>query len=123
MNSAPVDSETEDDPVWTHAMEFRLLTSKVIERVGPLWRAALVLSLSEQLVSLSDDIFIEGDVVSTFLSADRKFCCKCSNGLVLTRFFVVSYVLVYRSEKVKRKGGRESSTSTTALPRPFNSWV
>lgn len=65
MNSVKVNSETEDDPMWEHAMEFRLLTSQVIQRVGPLWRAALVLSLCEQLVSLNDDLnyFIEGDVV------------------------------------------------------------
>jgi len=66
MHSRPIASETEDDPVWEHAMELRLLTSKVLQRVGPLWRAALILSLSEQLASLDreSDYFIEGDVVS-----------------------------------------------------------
>lgn len=66
MNSIPVSSETEDDPVWEHAMELRLLTSNVLQRVGTLWRAALILSLSEQLLSLEreSDYFIEGDVVS-----------------------------------------------------------
>jgi hypothetical protein len=66
MNSNPVSSEIEDDPVWEHAMELRLLTSNVLQRVGSLWRAALILSLSEQLLSLEreSDYFIEGDVVS-----------------------------------------------------------
>jgi hypothetical protein len=48
-------------------MEFRLLASKVLQRIGPLWRAALILSLSEQLADLEDEHFsytIEGDVVS-----------------------------------------------------------
>lgn len=64
MGGKPVDSEREDDPIWQGAMEFRLLTSKVLGRVGHLWRAALVLSLVEQLTSMSDDLEyrIEGDV-------------------------------------------------------------
>lgn len=66
MSSNEISSESEDDPVWQHAMELRLLTSKVLQRVGPLWRAALILSLSEQLLSLEreSDFFIEGDIVS-----------------------------------------------------------
>merc|ERR1712137_720954 len=66
MNSKPVDSVSETDPVWEHAMELRLLTSYVLKRAGPLWRAALILSLSEQLVSLyrESDYFIEGDVMN-----------------------------------------------------------
>lgn len=65
MGNKLVDSETEDDPLWLHAMEFRLLTSKVLGRVGHLWRAAFVLSLVEELVSATDDDLeyrIEGDV-------------------------------------------------------------
>lgn len=66
MNSQPVSSVQEEDPVWEHAMELRLLTSRVLQRVGPLWRASLILSLSEQLASLDHetDYYIEGDVVS-----------------------------------------------------------
>ena len=67
MGNKVIDSETEDDPLWQHAMEFRLLTSKVLGRVGHLWRAAFVLSLVEELVSATDDDLeyrIEGDVVS-----------------------------------------------------------
>ena len=67
MGSKHVNSEVEDDPIWLHAMEFRLLTSKVLGRIGPLWRASFVLSLVEELVSAADDDFeysIEGDVVS-----------------------------------------------------------
>lgn len=64
MGSENVTSTGMKDPIWNHAMEFRLLTSKVMERIGPLWRAALVLSLVQSLVTLNDDFeyTIEGDV-------------------------------------------------------------
>jgi hypothetical protein len=67
MNGKSIFSATEDDPVWQHAMEFRLLCSKIMQRVGPLWRAALFLSLSEQMAKTFQgelDYVIEGDVVS-----------------------------------------------------------
>jgi hypothetical protein len=66
MNSKEINSEEEEDPLWEHAMEFRLLTSKMLQRTGSLWRASLILSLSEQLASLENDgdYYIEGDVVS-----------------------------------------------------------
>jgi hypothetical protein len=60
-------SATEDDPVWLHAMELRLLCSKIMQRAGLLWRAALFLSLSEQMAKTFHgelDYVIEGDVVS-----------------------------------------------------------
>jgi len=65
MDNQPVDSETETHPIWIHAMEFRLLCSKVLQRSNTMWRAALFLSLSEQLVTLDDEIdyAIEGDIV------------------------------------------------------------
>jgi tRNA nucleotidyltransferase/poly(A) polymerase len=67
MRGRPIDSISEEDPVWQHAMEFRLLCSKMLKKVGVLWRAALMLSLSEQLAHLNDedhlDYTIEGDVV------------------------------------------------------------
>eukprot|EP00543_Licmophora_paradoxa_P015361 CAMPEP_0202461580 /NCGR_PEP_ID=MMETSP1360-20130828/50011_1 /ASSEMBLY_ACC=CAM_ASM_000848 /TAXON_ID=515479 /ORGANISM="Licmophora paradoxa, Strain CCMP2313" /LENGTH=376 /DNA_ID=CAMNT_0049083689 /DNA_START=105 /DNA_END=1235 /DNA_ORIENTATION=+ len=64
INGREVDSETEEDPLWKGAMEFRLVASNVLDRVGVLWRAALILSLSEQLVNVNDDfVAIEGDVV------------------------------------------------------------
>jgi len=66
MGKQIVNSDTEDDPLWLNAMEHRLLVSKVLSRVGPLWRAALILSLSEQLLALEQDdqlsYTIEGDV-------------------------------------------------------------
>jgi len=69
-SSSPVcviEPETETDPVWLHAMEFRLFCSRIMLRIGERWRAALVLSLSEQLLALNDDndvdYAIEGDVV------------------------------------------------------------
>jgi hypothetical protein len=67
MNGKKVFSATEDDPVWQHAMEFRLLCSKIINKVGPLWRAALCLSLSERIAETLEgdlDYVIEGDIVS-----------------------------------------------------------
>lgn len=66
MHGRAIDAVTEEDPVWEHAMEFRLLCARVLKRVGGLWRAALMLSLSEQLASLNDgelDYAIEGDVI------------------------------------------------------------
>jgi len=41
--------------------------SRILLRVGPLWRASLILSLSEQLATLENEHLsytIEGDVVS-----------------------------------------------------------
>jgi tRNA nucleotidyltransferase/poly(A) polymerase len=67
MGTRDIDSTKETDPVWKHAMEFRLLVSKIMLRVGPLWRASLILSLSEQLATLENEHLsytIEGDVVS-----------------------------------------------------------
>ena len=67
MGPKEIDSDTENDPVWHHSMEFRLLVSKLLQRVGPLWRAAMILSLSEQLAALENEQLsytIEGDVVS-----------------------------------------------------------
>lgn len=66
MNGEVMNSATEDDPVWQHAMEFRRRCAKVVNKLGPLWRAALFLSLSERLTQTWDgdlDYAIEGDVV------------------------------------------------------------
>lgn len=66
MNGQQVFTATENDPVWEHAMQFRLLCSKVIRKVGPLWRAALFLAMSEHITETLQgdlDYVIEGDVV------------------------------------------------------------
>jgi len=66
MNGQQVYTATENDPVWEHAMEFRLLCSKVIRKVGPLWRAALFLAMSEHTTEALQgelDYVIEGDIV------------------------------------------------------------
>ena len=68
MNGRPINSETEDDPVWVHAMEFRSLCSKVLLRIGSMWRASLFLSISEELVQVEKkdggiEYTIEGDVM------------------------------------------------------------
>lgn len=79
MGASEVDSDVENDPVWKHAMEFRLLVSKVLQRVGPLWRAALILSLSEQLSDLESEHYsytIEGDVVSHGISSHLSVPCS-----------------------------------------------
>jgi tRNA nucleotidyltransferase/poly(A) polymerase len=67
MGGRTVFSATEDDPLWLHAMELRLLCCKIVKKVGPLWRASLFLSLSEHMAqTLQGDLeyAIEGDVVS-----------------------------------------------------------
>lgn len=72
MNGRHVDPVTEADPVWEHAMEFRLACSKIMQRVGPLWRAAMTLSIAEQLVELeATDYVIEGDVLDEAQSEER----------------------------------------------------
>ena len=66
MNGQQVITATENDPVWQHAMEFRLLCSKVIRKVGPLWRAALFVAMSEHITDALQgelDYVIEGDIV------------------------------------------------------------
>merc|ERR1712194_202645 len=56
------------DPIWLKCMQYRLQLSYNIDKICNLWRASLVLSLSEQLSSLNHgdefDVAIEGDVVS-----------------------------------------------------------
>ena len=79
LNGRRVDPTVEEDPVWIHAMEFRLTCFKMLQKIGPLWRAALILSLSEELNNATTqwqssssqygdsasslDYAIEGDVV------------------------------------------------------------
>jgi len=66
MNTKTVEPDTEDDPVWLHCMEFRKNCSEVLRRIGPLWRAAFILSLCEQLMDAGNDELeytIEGDVI------------------------------------------------------------
>jgi tRNA nucleotidyltransferase/poly(A) polymerase len=72
-----VNSATEEDPLWQHAMEFRLLCAKTLQRIGPLWRAALFLSIAEAMSSLRDgftrlDYAIEGDVFEEVLEEGRQ---------------------------------------------------
>jgi tRNA nucleotidyltransferase/poly(A) polymerase len=78
MHGRKIDSINEEDPVWQHAMEFRLLCSKVMMRIGPLWRASLCLSIARELVRVlhgtdikvdsndtpSIQYAIEGDVIN-----------------------------------------------------------
>jgi tRNA nucleotidyltransferase/poly(A) polymerase len=67
MNGRPINSVTEEDPVWVHAMEFRSICSKVLLRIGSLWRASLFLSISEELVQVEQkdgiEYTIEGDAM------------------------------------------------------------
>jgi hypothetical protein len=65
MNDENVTCATENDPVWKHAMSFRLKCSKILRKVGPLWRAALFLALSEHISDALEgqlEYVIEGDV-------------------------------------------------------------
>lgn len=72
MNGRTVDPDTENDALWNHSMEFREDCAEVLKRIGPLWRAAFILSLTEQLVEAGDgemEYTIEGDVVSGSISS------------------------------------------------------
>jgi len=74
MGGRQIDSDMEDDPEWSQAMEYRLLVSKVLQRAGPLWRASMILSLSEQLAVMEDDQLsytIEGDVFEESQGEER----------------------------------------------------
>jgi tRNA nucleotidyltransferase/poly(A) polymerase len=67
MGGKVVDCEAEKDPLWQGAMEYRLMVSKPLKRLGQLWRASIILSLSEQLAAIEGEEIqytIEGDVVS-----------------------------------------------------------
>lgn len=75
MAGSEVNCAEETDTIWLHAMEFRLLCSKVLDRVGSLWRAALVLSLSQQLAKINNNELnyaIEGDVVDESSEGVRR---------------------------------------------------
>jgi len=66
MRGKTVQSATEDDPLWKHAMQFRLQCAQILNKVGPLWRAALFLSLSEHMNKQLEgemEYAIEGDIV------------------------------------------------------------
>jgi tRNA nucleotidyltransferase/poly(A) polymerase len=72
MNGRSVDPLTEEDPVWEHAMDFRLACSRILQRIGPLWRAAVMLSIAEQLVVLeTNEYAIEGDVIDESNTEER----------------------------------------------------
>jgi len=77
MSGRRVDATSEDDPVWSHAMDFRLACSKILQRIGPLWRAALFLALSEELCTIQTqedglEYAIEGDVVNESQEERRR---------------------------------------------------
>ncbi|GAX22700.1 tRNA nucleotidyltransferase [Fistulifera solaris] len=74
MNGHKIDSATEEDPLWIHAMEFRQRCAKVLIKVGPLWRASLILAISEQLAALESDMSyaIEGDIVDDSQDEQRR---------------------------------------------------
>lgn len=66
MDGVTIDPDTCDDPIWKHSMEFREKCAVILMRTEHLWRAAFVLSLSEQLMSWKNYHEIEedtGDVV------------------------------------------------------------
>lgn len=63
MEEVKVNPETTDNKIWKDAMEYRLQCAEVLQHVKSLWRAALILSLSEQLAQLDFDIVIEEDVI------------------------------------------------------------
>lgn len=67
MDHKLVDPDQEDDPVWKHCMEFRKNCASILRKIEPLWRAAFILSLSEQLMRWKThkiEYSCEGDMVS-----------------------------------------------------------
>jgi tRNA nucleotidyltransferase (CCA-adding enzyme) len=84
MNTKIVEPDTEDDPVWLHCMEFRKNCADALRRIGPLWRAAFILSLCEQLMDATNDeveYMIEGDIVSSIFKLIHSVVCAkgCSH--------------------------------------------
>ncbi|KAL7496745.1 hypothetical protein ACHAWT_004880 [Skeletonema menzelii] len=78
MNKKAVNPDSEDDPVWLHCMEFRKNCAEALRRIGPLWRAAFILSLCEQLMDAGNDKLeytIEGDVVSSVFRLFHSMIC------------------------------------------------
>ena len=65
----------------SRAMDFRLLCHPVLKRVGSLWRASVILSLSEQLLLLDDAA--ESGIMVRLSSC---FCCSC---FLVTLYFVL----------------------------------
>jgi tRNA nucleotidyltransferase (CCA-adding enzyme) len=115
MHGRKVYSAVEEDPVWQHAMEFRLLCAEALKKVGPLWRAALVLSLSEQLEHISQgdlEYAIEGDIVSATPSALLTFAPK------YTVADSISSLQIDESQEERQMGEIERyDTFATALQR------
>lgn len=104
MQGRLVDSIAEEDQLWQHAMEFRLLCSKVLQRVGSLWRAALILSLSEELVSLDNELeyAIEGDIVSDTVL--RLMHEPCLLGLSSDQMLYFLFDQIDESQEERRQG-------------------
>ena len=78
MNGRTVNPNTENDAIWNHCMEFREDCATVLKRIGPLWRAAFILSLTEQLVKAAGseiEYTIEGDVVSAMFGCHHCKTC------------------------------------------------
>eukprot|EP00594_Rhizosolenia_setigera_P017934 CAMPEP_0178961198 /NCGR_PEP_ID=MMETSP0789-20121207/13536_1 /TAXON_ID=3005 /ORGANISM="Rhizosolenia setigera, Strain CCMP 1694" /LENGTH=715 /DNA_ID=CAMNT_0020644931 /DNA_START=396 /DNA_END=2543 /DNA_ORIENTATION=+ len=63
MHEIKIDSVTVENPIWKYAMQYRLECAQILDKVQSLWRAALILSLSEQLAGLDFDHAIEEDVI------------------------------------------------------------
>jgi len=59
MGGREVDPAAEEDPIWVHSMEFRVQCARILKKVGPLWRASLVLAISEQLACVGEDAAAE----------------------------------------------------------------
>ena len=81
MNTQIVEPDSEEDPVWLHCMEFRKNCADALRRIGPLWRAAFILSLCEQLMGAANDKLeytIEGDIVSSVLRPIHSMLCAKS---------------------------------------------
>ena len=79
VEEVTIDSvHTDGNLLWNDAMKFRLQCAEVLLPVKSLWRASLILSLSEQLAQLNFDIAIEEDVVSSIIQPILPFFISIS---------------------------------------------
>lgn len=91
MNKKIVDPNIEDDPVWQHCMEFRKNCAVALRKIGPLWRAAFILSLCEQLMDAANDeleYMIEGDIVSSLLLLSSMMFVREPSHSITLRFYL-----------------------------------
>lgn len=73
MNGRSLQCGDDEDPVWMHAMEFRYQCSKVLKKIGWLWRASIILAVTTELDAVNADMeyAIEGDILDEEQDEER----------------------------------------------------